>query len=218
MTSPRKDGDSNAISLGLLGLMAFLFIAAISCSRQDNGASRSSSSDNYVSNLEGPVEANAPLPLDPSAIDRGGAQLRLVASLNLPGSRQIFSLNCYDALAKSFDWHQLDRCGGFDAMVVRWADQGAGLTEDELKHFEPEVAAARYLSTATSNGLAASDADVRWANLQAVVSRLPLPRIVSSGDDAANPDADSNLDSSDPGASESDTSEDPLAPADGTPQ
>jgi hypothetical protein len=124
--------------------------------------------------------------LDASAVNRGASQLKIVASLDLPGSRQIFSQNCYDALSKTFDWHQLDRCGGFDALAVRWVETRA-ISEGELEYFQSEAAATRFLSAATANGLVAGEADMRWADLEALVRKVALPwlPVVANGDSGA---------------------------------
>jgi len=202
---------------GVLGLIVFLYIAASACSNQKNQGTPSIGGDNLEEVAENlaSAEASAPIPLDASAVVRGGSQLRLVASLDLPGSRQIFSQNCYDALAKAFDWHQLDRCGSFDALTVRWSDQSTSLTAEELEYFQSETAAMRYLTIAISNGLAGHDADMRWASLETVANKLNLPRTAGSQEELANSNS-IEAEGNDEDDSESETIDDPLAPAAGT--
>ena len=189
MTTPRRD-RSAAFGYGLLGLIVFLFIVGSSCSKQDTETNASAASENLQETadiLDSAAEAGEPVPLDASALRRGAAQLRSVASLDLAGSRQIFSRNCYDSLAMKFDWHQLDRCGGFDSMAVRWADQGADLSDDELAYFQSEAAATRFLAAAIANGMAAGDADLRWANLDSAARKLALPtQVIAASDTDGN--------------------------------
>lgn len=214
MTAPSGQDDQKAFGYGLAGLVVFLFIGATFCSKQDNQSNAPAASENYgqaAANLDSAAEAAAPLPMDASAVQRGASQLRLVASLDLPGSRQIFSQNCYDALAKQFDWHQLDRCGGFDALAVRWIEQSTSLTEGELEYFQSEAAATRFLTAATTNGLAGSDADIRWAALASSTRKLALPRQATpANDDRANTNAEADGIDTDVPANE--TEDDPLAP------
>jgi hypothetical protein len=189
MSAPPENG-CGAIGYGLLGLIGLSFAISF-CSKQDGGGDTSDASGNYeqaADNLEASAEPTEPLPLDASAVNVGAGQLKLVAALDLPGSRQIFSQNCYDSISKKFDWHQLDRCGGFDALAVRWIETRT-VGESELEYFQSEAAATRFLSAATANGLAGGEADVRWANLEASVRKLALPRPAV----VANEDTDADV-------------------------
>ena len=184
MSAPPENG-CGAIGYGLLSLVGLVLVVSF-CSKQERGRDASDATGNYeqaADNLEASVQPGEPLPLDASAVNRGAGQLKIVASLDLPGSRQIFSQNCYDALSKTFDWHQLDRCGGFDALAVRWIETNTA-SEGEAEYFQSEAAATRFLSAATANGLVGGEADVRWANLEASVRKVVLPRppAVANGD------------------------------------
>jgi hypothetical protein len=118
----------------------------------------------------------SPLPLDKSAAQRGYAQFRLVAASHVSGGSEIYSENCYAALRQPFDWHQLDRCGAYDALAVRWTEQNDSVAgNDDLTYFQSEAAATRFLRTATSAGLAADQADQRWATLQKMALHVRIP-------------------------------------------
>jgi hypothetical protein len=129
--------------------------------------------ENAEANLSTPAPA-PPTPIDVSAAQRGYAQFRKLSTLGPDGSAQIYSRNCYDALGKAFDWHQLDRCGGFDALASRWTEESDSVDSDALTFFQSETAATRYLQAASANGLPASDADQRWARIQAMAQKARL--------------------------------------------
>jgi hypothetical protein len=212
MTTPPGHNDQNAFGYGLIGLIILLFIGAAFCSKEDIQTVSPDDTQNYeqaADNLDAAAEASAPLPMDVSAVQRGASQLKLVALLDLPNSRQIFSQNCYDALDKKFDWHELDRCGGFDAMAVRWVDQSASLGDDEIAYFQSEAAATRFLAAATANGLVGRDADIRWATLESSTRKLALPRqAIASNDPSASNVEIEGIDVDHPG---SEAQDDPLA-------
>ena len=138
----------------------------------------------------------APLPLDVSAAGRGYGQFRLVSAVHDSASPQIYSRNCYDALGKAFDWHQLDRCGGFDALAARAIEQDDSADDDEVTYFQSEAAATRFLQAATTAGLDTTEADERWSKLQqmalkaklpkAAVSQEPLGSATDAGENAAD--------------------------------
>lgn len=178
---PRETEKGSGWTFG--ALLVFVLLLVAYCSKQQSHvADLNSQADALASdtiNVAEPVADEAPLPLDRSAMIRGAKQLQLVGALDLPGTRQIFSQNCYDALAKSFDWHQLDRCGEFDAMAVRLAEVAPNMTKPELDYFQSENAATRYLGAATGHGLIGGDADIRWAALEAGAQgfRLPIRKI-----------------------------------------
>jgi len=197
MTAPHQQSDKGSgwgfgIVLGLI----LLFVAFCS-SQQSRVADLNVTSDELASattNAAEPEAADTPLPLDRSAMIRGAKQLQVIARLDLPGSRQIFSQNCYDALAKAFDWHQLDRCGEFDAMAVRLADVDENMSVEELEYFQSENAATRYLGAATGHGLDGGEADVRWAALETGAQgfRLPTRKVeIVSADGPPEADNDS---------------------------
>ena len=167
-----KDKNLGCIAAALIGLLV-IFLAMYS--GKDNSSSTLSSANDIeamTNNEEAAPETMTPLPLDRSAVRRGAEQMNLVAGLKLSGGAKIFSQNCYEALAKPLDWHELDRCGGFDAVARRWAEESPAATPEELDWFQPEIAATRYLSSATSNGLPAGDADLRWAAIEAASRKL----------------------------------------------
>src|SRR4029078_13547055 len=99
MTAPHQQSDKGSgwgfgIVLGLI----LLFVAFCS-SQQSRVADLNVTSDELASattNAAEPEAADTPLPLDRSAMIRGAKQLQVIARLDLPGSRQIFSQNCYD--------------------------------------------------------------------------------------------------------------------------
>lgn len=170
--------DGSASAWAVVGLIIAVLVGTSLCSKEPDRASVQSTNDALALNMDvtGPDAApSGPLPLDGSAVERGGRQLRVVAALQLSGSPRIFSQNCYDALEKAFDWRQLDRCGGFDAQAARWAEQSLEVSSDEAEYFQSETAATRFLSSATANGLAGPDADVRWESVQALARKIPLP-------------------------------------------
>lgn len=116
-----------------------------------------------------------PLTLDPSAAQRGYRQFQIIAAAHVPGGSEIFSQNCYGALGKPFDWHQLDRCGAYDALAARWTEENDSVAgNDDLTYFQSEAAATRYLRAATSGGLPADQADSRWAALQRMARKARL--------------------------------------------
>lgn len=81
-------------------------------------------------------------------------------------SAVIYSKNCYAAVADTFTWTKLDRCGAFDAMAAQQllSDGFAGTTEDAA-YLESESAAQRYLSAGISHGAVAAMMDDRWASV-----------------------------------------------------
>jgi hypothetical protein len=103
----------------------------------------------------------------------------MVAAEHVPGSSEIFSRNCYEALGKPFDWHQLDRCGGYDALAVRWTEMNEDTAgQDDLSYFQSETAATRYAQAALTGGLKVEEADQRWSAIQKIAakSRLAAPK------------------------------------------
>lgn len=123
--------------------------------------------------------ATPPLPLDLSAARHGTAQFKMVAAEHVPGSSEIFSRNCYEALGKPFNWHQLDRCGGYDALAVRWTEMNEDSAgDDDLSYFQSETAATRYTRAALTGGLKVEEADQRWSEIQKIAakSRLAFPK------------------------------------------
>jgi len=138
-------------------------------------SAQSSETNSTLESSEAALSPPPPLPLDQSAARRGYAQFRMIAAAQVPGGSEIFSQNCYDALSKPFDWHQLDRCGAYDALAVRWTEDNDGAAgNDDLTYFQSETTATRYLNAATSGGLPADQADVRWAALQTMADKARL--------------------------------------------
>jgi len=185
--SHAPDKGTNRFGWILAGIVGIGIIAWIGSSGTNTttSAPTTTSPDNAVG-LED-AEANLsvaapapPMPLDVSSAQRGYAQFRKLSTLGADGSAQIYSRNCYDALGKAFDWHQLDRCGGFDALATRWTDEGQGVDMGALSYFQSETAATRYLQVASANGLPPTDADQRWAKILSMAQKTRLstaPRI-----------------------------------------
>lgn len=165
--------------------------------------------------VEQPETASPPLPLNPRAARRGYAQFQKLAAASVPGSSEIFSRNCYEALAKPFDWRQLDRCGAFDALAARWTTENEDVAgEDDLAYFQSETAATRFLQAATGAGLPAQAADERWASLQAMAGRIHLARKSPPADDGLG---DAEVANPDDPATPDPANGDPLEPGAGTP-
>lgn len=115
--------------------------------------------------------------MSPTELRTGFSHFGKVARAGVTGGAQIYSTNCYAALMKTFRWSALDRCGGFDQAAVRIAENNSSFfDENELVHFETETAASRYLSAAIGGGLASSEADIRFSELQRVSGILGLPK------------------------------------------
>jgi hypothetical protein len=196
MTTPKQQSDSCFNwGFGAMLILTVLLIAYCSIPGTQPLVADNTMNVDEVSDETSNEVAAAPLPLDRSAMIKGAKQLQLVASLGLPGARRIFSQNCYDALEKAFDWHQLDRCGEFDALAVRLADEDTGLPAEELDYFQPETAATRFLGAATGHGLAGPDADVRWAALEEGARAIALPSRAAAVTPDAGADEDAASDS-----------------------
>jgi len=180
MSQP-PDKSANRSGWILAGIVAIGVIVWISSSTNTTTTATSATpSSNSDAGLEG-AAANLtttapapPVPLDVRAAEHGHTQFRKLSVLGADGSAQIYSRNCYDSLSKSFDWHQLDRCGGFDALATRWTDESDSVDSDALTYFQSETAATRYLQVASANGLPATDADQRWARIQAMAQKTRL--------------------------------------------
>jgi hypothetical protein len=151
------------------------------------GRERTSSSSEYqsparpmspmtTSNNSAPVEMQYQ-ELQPGSAQRGHAHFRLVTQIEgLTGAR-IYSENCYAALARNFSWNKLDQCGAADLAASRLAASAfSDASAPDLSHFEPETAAARYLSAATGAGASAEVADQRLSALQRLVERRQVER------------------------------------------
>jgi hypothetical protein len=210
-----SEDNGSCLGLGLVGVIIALAIAGSNCSKRAAPATdtASDSSDFALGNNDAAAAPDPPLPMDGSAVQRGAQHMKLVARLASPGTAQIYSQNCYDALAQAFDWHQLDRCGGFDAMTLRWLDVTTDVTAEELAWFQPETVAGRYLAAASAHGQLPDQADARWAGLEARVSQLPLPQVKAAvAADAPMDSVDEGADAS--GADGENAADDALAPAD----
>jgi hypothetical protein len=176
---PGQDND-NKTGCVLLAIGALVFLFWV-IARNDPGTSTVNGSNAYDVNstatAEVPVIPSPPQPLSPQAARHGYGQFQMVAAASVPGSSEIFSRNCYEALGKPLDWHQLDRCGAFDALASRWTDENNDIAgEDDLIYFQSETAATRYLHAATAGGLTAAEADNRWTALQALARKVHLAK------------------------------------------
>jgi hypothetical protein len=195
MPAPEQDSD-HTLGWIIAGVVGFAVIASVVGSGKDGPAAEPLTRSDYEAvdaNVATPAAAETPLPLDKGAVKRGQTQMKLVAGLDLSGAAKIFSQNCYDALSRKFDWHQLDRCGGFDAAARRWTDGLPTLAIDEADWFQSEAAATRYLSAATSNGLPPSEADIRWEAIGLASSTVSFPsELVVQDDDAVVAPNDEN--------------------------
>jgi hypothetical protein len=115
--------------------------------------------------------------LSPSDVRMGVSHFGVVAQASVTGGAQIYSTNCYAALAKTFAWPMLDRCGGFDQAAVMMAERdGSYFDEGELSYFESETSAGRYLSAAINGGIDSDAADLRLAELQSISKKMSLPK------------------------------------------
>lgn len=214
MTTPASEGGGGA--LWVIGGVIGLALVASQCSQTPATTSNSqvSSDVSVEASNSTAVEISVPVSLDQSAIKRGAAQFRLVAATGIDDAAQIYSQNCFDVLEEVFDWHQLDRCGGFDMVAVRWAESDSDASVGAVTYFGSEAAAGRYLAAATTNGQNPTDADLRFEQLRASAGKQVLPRtsqIVADDDD--------NLESAAQNANQTkdilaaDTPTDPLVPS-----
>lgn len=164
--------------LWVIGGVIGLAIMASQCSQTPATTSNSqvSSDVSTETSNSSAVDVGAPASLAQSAIQRGAAHFRLIASTGIDDAAEIYSQNCYDALEKAFDWRHVDRCGGFDMVAVRWAESDTGATVDAMTYFGSETAAGRYLAAATTNGQDPTDADLRFEQLRASARKHVLAR------------------------------------------
>ena len=175
-----QSDQTGSSGLGWLAVLVIIVIFLLAtCGRKEASNTDSNlvpaAPESLVVNDVAAAALEPPSPLDMSAVKRGYGQWRLVAKVKLADSSEVYSRNCYEALEKTFDWHQLDRCGGFDALATRWVDESTSSTDAELTYFQTETTATRYLAAATAHGLPADQADLRWATLEAVVKAVKLP-------------------------------------------
>lgn len=188
------------ILAGVLGLGFVVWLGGNDSGASSNNVMNVDMNAEVDSNAAMAVTPDEPLPLDVSAAQRGYGQFRAVSALHDTASPPIFSRNCYDALGKAFDWHQLDRCGGFDALAARAIEQDDSADEDELAYFQSETAATRFLQAATTAGLDTTVADERWARLQRMALKARLPKA------AVQQEAPADLTKADDNATESNLS------------
>lgn len=138
------------------------------------------------------VAAQAPPPkqaLSDVAVKRGMSRVATTGREGAAG-RMVYSQNCYDALGRSFSWHKLDECGGFDAEATLATTDDTAAAATESAWFEAETSAGRYLKAATAAGLEATDADQRLARLQTLVARKhPGPSDTAPATQPADGDA-----------------------------
>jgi hypothetical protein len=188
-----KDGKFAWILIGIVALA----VLATQCSKSDESLTSTLTSAKDDLNLAAAEEELKPVvlfPLDASAVQRGAAQLRIIAASDIEGGAKIFSENCFEAVSTSFNSHQLDRCGGFDMMVVRSIESNeSAFTPAELEYFQPETAAGRYLGPLTNAGEEAEKADLRLASLSQLAAKARLPKLaVSPPSDESASDLDSD--------------------------
>ena len=84
---------------------------------------------------------------------------------------QIYSLNCYAALERTFDLAKLDRCGAFDALISPAAT-------DEISpslFFDQDAAQQRFEQAARSGGVQPSDMTLRLLEVQRLANAEGLP-------------------------------------------
>ena len=199
--SPPSDNPLKWILAAVLGIGSVVWVANLGST--NNAASSASTPQSIDSNstlesTEATLTPAPPLPLDPSAARRGYGQFQMIAAAHVPGGSEIFSQNCYDALGKPFDWHQLDRCGAYDALAARWTEENDSVAgNDDLTYFQSEVAATRFLKAAASGGLPADQADIRWATLQSMALKARLVEKAAEPE-AATMDADQDGDETTP--------------------
>lgn len=177
--SPSTDKNFGCILAVVIGIGLLVWIANSGSSSSSSSGNSSDPTTNATLNETEAAVATPPLPLDRSAALHGTAQFKMVAAQHVPGSSEIFSHNCYEALAKPFNWHQLDRCGGYDALAVRWTEMNEDTAgDDDLSYFQSETAATRYTRAALTGGLKVEEADQRWSAIQniAAKSRLAAPK------------------------------------------
>jgi hypothetical protein len=171
----------------ILGIGVLIWVASLSSTgvnTDTNSVSGLQSTNSDSGATQASPTPEAPLPLDPSAAKLAYRQFKTIAAAQVPGGSEIFSENCYAALGKPFDWHQLDRCGAYDALAVHWTEENEAVAgNDDLTYFQSETAATRFLQAATSGGLPADQADIRWAALQSMAAKAHIPtKSQNSGD------------------------------------
>lgn len=204
-------GDPSAGCFGaaLVAGIIFLFVATRGCSN-GNDSSPQAAANLMSSNISAAVAAQPARtvePVDVAAAARGFAHLRLaMRAEGFPGA-MIYSQNCYDALSRTFSWSGLDRCGGFDMLTARAADD-ADLSSfpAESGYFAGEAAAGRYLAAATGAGEETGEADARLETLRkrAAGSPVPLPPAPALQVTAAEPEVDRTAPENDNSAAEAD--------------
>jgi hypothetical protein len=196
-TQQPQGSGAKWLGWGVAGIVGLGILASISSEPSPKPLTNLSAQSDGTGESANEAEQASPAELDAQAMNKGARQFKMVAKLNLPGSSLIFSQNCYDSLDKSFDWKQLDRCGGFDELAARWAEESDQPTSEELTYFGREQAATRYLAAATTHGLETSDADKRWERIGSAVAKLSLPRHASAESQVVEAVADSRDTSSD---------------------
>jgi hypothetical protein len=206
--SPQRDNSLKWIIAAIAGIGFLVWIASLGGTNTDavsSSAPQSTEANNTLESTEAELRPPQPMPFDGSAAQRGYRQFQMIAAAHVPGSSEIFSRNCYEAVGKPIDWHQLDRCGAYDALAVRWTEENDDVAgNDDLTYFQSEAAATRYLQAATAGGLAAGQADARWATLQSMALKARLakrttePAVVpmdpDQGADEASPTDDGDSD------------------------
>lgn len=191
--SPQSDNSFKWILAAIVGIGFLVWVVSLGGTNTDavsTGTPQTTDAKPALESSQAALTPAQPMPLDRSAAQRGYRQFQVIAAAHVPGGSEIFSQNCYEALGKPFDWHQLDRCGAYDALAVRWTEENDNVAgNDDLTYFQSETAATRYLQAATSGGLPADVADTRWAALQNMALKARLSEEAASSE-AATKDTD----------------------------
>jgi hypothetical protein len=179
--SPSTEKNIGCILAVFVGIGLLIWIASSGNSGSSSAGNSSYAPANVKLEAADAAVATSPLRVDLGAARHGTAQFKMVAAEHVPGSSEIFSRNCYEALGKPFNWRQLDRCGGYDALAVRWTAMNESVAgDDDLTYFQSETAATRYTRAALDGGLQVDEANERWSTIQGVAakSRLAAPKPV----------------------------------------
>lgn len=200
-TAVPQQQDSTGCAILAVIMVGIGLVAGVSkCSSSTTSTNTTdlSGSNLIAQNISSAVAAQGPPPVQPlseSAVKQGTAQVRQAEKAESLSGAMIYSENCYDALSHQFSWKKLDSCGAADMLAVRTVSEidVAGL-DNEVKYFDSEAAAGRYLAAATGAGEPAGEADRRLSDLQTRVARAPLPiRKPTPSDPVIGNSADGNV-------------------------
>lgn len=198
-----KTPPDSGCAIGVAVLVVILLLTALGqCSKKssdpNNAVIEASAGSEAIVDTPSPTPA-AIEPLNPVSMSTGAAHFRLAMAAEGISGAMIYSQNCFDALGQDFSWDKLDRCGGFDMLAAKTAEQTEFMgLDNEVAYFQSEAAAGRYLAAATSAGETPERADQRLVDLQSRISRM-RPVITASesaldndSEDADEPDATGN--------------------------